>query len=227
MSETRRGRRPRSVRTSVAKSLTYGTTGLITTTSLAPASTAMSRLVVEIEPPVHQLAAVESHGGVDHRQRPGGAHGGGDRVVLEALRAEHDPLAGVEVGGGDVQLPASRAARGSRRCGRARRAPCAGSPRCRRRCTARRAAPGRARARGPSPRPAPAGRRPGARARRGAAAAARPRARSSPRLGRSRSPRSMSRNGWGASLVATRIISSGVTPLAQSAAMNAPAEVPT
>ena len=37
----------------------------------------------------------------------------------------------------------------------------------------------------------------------------------------------MSLNGSGFCRVATRIISSGVTPLAVSAAMNAPAEVPT
>ncbi len=37
----------------------------------------------------------------------------------------------------------------------------------------------------------------------------------------------MSRKGWGSSLVATRIISSGVTPLAQREAMKDPAEVPT
>jgi hypothetical protein len=51
MSETLRGRRPRSVRISFVKSLTNGTTGLITTTSFAPASTAMSRFVVDTIPP--------------------------------------------------------------------------------------------------------------------------------------------------------------------------------
>ena len=43
----------------------------------------------------------------------------------------------------------------------------------------------------------------------------------------SRSPRSTSRNGALPWWVTTRIISSGVTPLAHSAAMNDPAEVPT
>ena len=51
MSETRRGRVPRSVRTLPEKSLTNGTIGLITTTNFAPASIAMSRLVVETMPP--------------------------------------------------------------------------------------------------------------------------------------------------------------------------------
>ena len=46
-------------------------------------------------------------------------------------------------------------------------------------------------------------------------------------LGCSRSPRSMSLNGVVPWRVTTRIISSGVTPLAHSEAMNAPAEVPT
>ena len=49
----------------------------------------------------------------------------------------------------------------------------------------------------------------------------------SARLGRSRSPTSIALNGGLPWRVTTRIISSGVTPLAHSAAMNAPAEVPT
>ena len=49
----------------------------------------------------------------------------------------------------------------------------------------------------------------------------------SSRLGRSRSPMSMSLNGGLPWRVTTLIISSGVTPLAHSAAMNEPAEVPT
>ena len=51
MSETRRARDPVSVGICVSKSLTYGTSGLTTTTNLAPASTAMSRFVVESTPP--------------------------------------------------------------------------------------------------------------------------------------------------------------------------------
>ena len=47
------------------------------------------------------------------------------------------------------------------------------------------------------------------------------------KLGRSRSPRLMSLNGSFPWRVTTCIISSGVTPLAQRAAMKEPAEVPT
>ena len=46
-------------------------------------------------------------------------------------------------------------------------------------------------------------------------------------LGRSSVPTSMSRNGVGTCWLTTRIISSGVTPLAASEATNEPAEVPT
>ena len=49
----------------------------------------------------------------------------------------------------------------------------------------------------------------------------------SSRLGRSSVPRSMSRNGVGTCWLTTRIISSGVTPLAASEATNEPADVPT
>src|SRR3954451_11153728 len=49
----------------------------------------------------------------------------------------------------------------------------------------------------------------------------------SKRLGRSSVPTSMSRNGVGTCWLTTRIISSGVTPLAASAATKAPALVPT
>ena len=51
MSETRRARVPNSVGIVFEKSLTYGTSGLTTTMNFAPASTAMSRLVVETMPP--------------------------------------------------------------------------------------------------------------------------------------------------------------------------------
>ena len=51
MSDTRRGRVPRSVRTVEVKSLMKGTIGLITMINFAPACTAMSRLVVETIPP--------------------------------------------------------------------------------------------------------------------------------------------------------------------------------
>ena len=47
------------------------------------------------------------------------------------------------------------------------------------------------------------------------------------KFGRRRSPRLMSLKGSWPWRVTTRIISSGVTPLAQRAAMNDPAEVPT
>jgi hypothetical protein len=49
----------------------------------------------------------------------------------------------------------------------------------------------------------------------------------SARFGRSSVPTSMSRNGVGTWRLTTRIISSGVIPLAAIEAMNAPALVPT
>ena len=49
----------------------------------------------------------------------------------------------------------------------------------------------------------------------------------SSRFGRSRVPTSTSRNGVGTCWLTTRIISSGVMPLAVMAAMNEPALVPT
>ena len=51
MSDTRRVREPNSVGISLVKSFTNGTSGLTTTISFAPASTAMSTLVVETIPP--------------------------------------------------------------------------------------------------------------------------------------------------------------------------------
>jgi hypothetical protein len=51
MSLTWRVREPSSPETLLVKSLTYGTSGLTTTTNFAPASTAMSRLVVDTMPP--------------------------------------------------------------------------------------------------------------------------------------------------------------------------------
>ena len=51
MSDTRRTRVPNSVGISLEKSLTNGTSGLTTTMNFAPASTAMSRFVVETMPP--------------------------------------------------------------------------------------------------------------------------------------------------------------------------------
>jgi hypothetical protein len=51
MSETRRAREPVIVGIRLEKSLTYGTSGLMTTTNFAPRSTATSTLVVERMPP--------------------------------------------------------------------------------------------------------------------------------------------------------------------------------
>ena len=51
MSETRRAREPVKVGMLFEKSLTYGTSGLITTTNFAPRSIATSTLVVERMPP--------------------------------------------------------------------------------------------------------------------------------------------------------------------------------
>ncbi len=64
----------------------------------------MSRFVVEHQAAVDELALSHLHRRVDHRQGPGGAHGRGDRNVAQALLAEDDPLARVEVGRGQVQL---------------------------------------------------------------------------------------------------------------------------
>ena len=86
------------------KSFTYGTSGFTTITNLAPRSTAMSTLVVERMPPSIELAALDLDRLVDHRQRGGGGHRARDRHVVPVLAAEHDPLAGVEVGGGQVEL---------------------------------------------------------------------------------------------------------------------------
>ena len=51
MSLTRCGREPKMPPTRLEKSLTNGTSGLTTTMNFAPASTAMSRFVVETMPP--------------------------------------------------------------------------------------------------------------------------------------------------------------------------------
>ena len=51
MSDTRRARGPVGAGICLSKSLTNGTSGLTTTTNFAPASTAMSTLVVETMPP--------------------------------------------------------------------------------------------------------------------------------------------------------------------------------
>ncbi len=56
------------------------------------------------DPAVDELAAVDLHRVVDHRQGAGGAHGGGDGHVVPALGAEDDALTGVQVGGGEVEL---------------------------------------------------------------------------------------------------------------------------
>ncbi len=53
---------------------------------------------------VDQLAALDLDGLVDHRQRRRGAHGERDRDVVPALGAEHEALARVEVGRGQVEL---------------------------------------------------------------------------------------------------------------------------
>jgi hypothetical protein len=102
--------------------------------NFAPASTAMSRFVVETMPPSTARARARGRG-VDHRQRGRGADGGGDRDVVPALGAEHDPLAGVEVGRGQVELALQQPeVVGAAVAG----APRAGSPRRPRRCRARR-----------------------------------------------------------------------------------------
>ena len=104
------------------------------------------------DPAVDQLAVLDLDRLVDHRQRARGADRLRDRYVVPTLGAEHDPLAGVEVGGGEVQL-VLRAA-GSRRCGPGRTGSSARSARSPRPCTGRTAAPRRGRARGRPPRPA-------------------------------------------------------------------------
>ena len=84
--------------------MTNGTSGLTTIDELR------ARLDRDVEvgrrdhAAVDQLAVLDHRGLVDHRQRGRGAHGGRDRHVVPALGAEHDPLAGVEVGGGQVEL---------------------------------------------------------------------------------------------------------------------------
>ena len=58
---------------------------------------------------VDQLAVLDLDRLVDHRQRAGGADRLGDRDVVPALGPEHDPLARVEVGGGQVELVGQQA----------------------------------------------------------------------------------------------------------------------
>ena len=53
---------------------------------------------------VDQLAVADLHRLVDHRQRRRRAHGERDRDVVPALGAQHQPLARVEVGRGEVEL---------------------------------------------------------------------------------------------------------------------------
>ena len=53
---------------------------------------------------VDQLAAPYVDGPVDHRQGRGGGDRLRDRHVVPVRRAEHDPLAGVQVGRGEVEL---------------------------------------------------------------------------------------------------------------------------
>jgi len=67
--------------------------------NFAPASTAMSMLVVDRIPPSTSSRSLIARGG----------DGRGDRDVVPAGAAEHDPLARVEVGGGEVQLRRQRA----------------------------------------------------------------------------------------------------------------------
>ena len=105
----------------------------MTTISFAPRLDRDVEVRGRDDPAVDQLAVLQPVRLVDHRQRRRGAHGRGDRHVVPAGAAEHDPLARVEVGGGQVQL--ARRARGSRRCGRGPRAPRGRTPRSPRRCT--------------------------------------------------------------------------------------------
>ena len=107
MSETRRGRLPRSVLTVSAKSLTNGTIGLITTTSFAPASTAMSRLVVETMPPSISSRSSTRTGAYTIGSAPEARTAVEIGTSPAPVGAEHDPLAGVEVGRGQVQLAGS------------------------------------------------------------------------------------------------------------------------
>ena len=104
MSEIRRVRLPNSVGISCVKSLTNGTSGLTTTISFAPASTAMSRFVVETIPPSTSSRSLTSTGW----KTIGSAVEARTAVEIgtssQPVGAEHDPLAGVEVGGRQVEL---------------------------------------------------------------------------------------------------------------------------
>ena len=72
--------------------------------NLAPRSTAMSTLVVDLMPPSIELPARDLDRPVDHRQRGRGRDRLRDRHVVPARRPEHDPLTRVEVGRDQVQL---------------------------------------------------------------------------------------------------------------------------
>ena len=139
MSDTRRGRGPRRVMISLLKSLTKGTSGLTTTTKLGAGLDGDVEVGGRHDPAVDQLALLDAHRRVDHRQRGGGPDARGDRHVVPARGAEHDALAGVEVGGGQVELVLEHA-EVVRAVGVAE-APCACSSRGRRPCRRREGSP--------------------------------------------------------------------------------------
>ena len=72
--------------------------------NLAPRSTAMSMLVVDRMPPSISWRPRTSTGLVDHRQRGRCGDRLRDRYVVPIRRAEHDPLAGVEIGRRQIEL---------------------------------------------------------------------------------------------------------------------------
>ena len=95
---------PNRVGIVLVKSLTYGTSGIDDDDELRPGFDGDVEVRGRDDAAVDELAVSHAVGGVDHRQRGRGADGGADRDVVPALGAEHDPLAGVEVGGGQVEL---------------------------------------------------------------------------------------------------------------------------
>ena len=95
---------PPSVRTFVLKSLTYGHERVDDDDELRAVGDGDVEVRRRDDAAVDELAVAHRDRRVDHRQRGRRAHGGRDRDVVPALGAEDDPLAGVEVGRGDVQL---------------------------------------------------------------------------------------------------------------------------
>ena len=104
MSETRRMREPVIVEIRRSKSLTYGHQRVDHDDELRAGLDRDVEVRRREDAAVDQLAVLDLDRLVEHRQRARGADGLGDRDVVPVLGAEHDPLAGVEIGRREIQL---------------------------------------------------------------------------------------------------------------------------